>query len=78
MLEREGEGFKDAELWTLKMEEETKTHGIQTVLETGQCQDPLEEMQAHVLLDVRTSNSQKYETIHFLCWFLHFRRELKI
>ena len=78
MLEREGEGFKDAELWTLKTEDETETHGIRTVLETGQCQDPLEETQAHVLLDVRTSDSQNYATILFLCWFLHFRRELKI
>ena len=78
MLEREGEGFKDAELWTLNTEDETETHGIRTVLETGQCQDPLEETQAHVLLDVRTSDSQNYATILFLCWFLYVRRELKI
>ena len=76
MLEREGEGFKDAELWILKMEEDTKTHVIQVVLETGQYWDPVEETQTHVYLDGKTSDSQNYETIHFLCCFLHFRREL--
>lgn len=77
MLEREGEGFKDAELWILKMEEDTKTHVmIQMVLEIGQYRDPLEETQARVYLDGKTSDSQNHETIHFLCCFLHFRREL--
>lgn len=76
MLEREGEGFKDAELWVLKMEEDIKTHVIQMVLETGQYRDPPEETQAYVHLDGGTSDSQNYETIHFLCCFLHFRREL--
>lgn len=69
MLEREGEWFKDAELWVLKMEEETKTHVIQMVLETVQYQDPPEETQARVHLDVRTPDSQNYETIHFCVGF---------